>query len=69
MRAAPSAAHTRWRIKPQPGAPGPAKLVGAPQWRIELLHARGSRPASGDVALHASDVIVMAGCARQAAPV
>jgi protein ImuA len=67
--AAPSAARTRWRIMPLPGAPGPAHLVGAPQWRIELLHARGGRPAGWDVALHGSDVIVVAGCARPAAHV
>ncbi|WP_337876240.1 hypothetical protein [Elioraea sp.] len=66
---APSAARTRWRILPLPGAPGPAHLVEAPQWRIELLQARGGRPGGWDVALHGGDLTVLAGCAQAAARV
>lgn len=41
----PSAARTRWRIAALPGAPGPAHALAPPRWRIELLRARGGRPA------------------------
>lgn len=46
---APSAARSRWRVSPLPGAPGPAHLMPAPRWRLELLRARGGDPAAWTV--------------------
>ncbi|WP_114374641.1 ImuA family protein [Elioraea thermophila] len=46
---APSAARSRWRVSPLPGAAGPAHLMPAPRWRLELLRARGGDPAAWTV--------------------
>ncbi len=41
----PSAAVTRWRAAPVPGAPEPsAGGLGAPCWRLALLRGRGAKP-------------------------
>jgi len=41
----PSAAVTRWRAAPVPGAPEPsAGGLGAPRWRLALLRGRGAKP-------------------------
>jgi protein ImuA len=45
-RPAPTAARTRWRVTPLPGRGGAAHRLGAPRWRLDLLLARGGRPAS-----------------------
>ncbi|MDW8444079.1 MAG: hypothetical protein RML45_07035 [Acetobacteraceae bacterium] len=42
----PSAARSRWRVSPLPGAPGPAHLMPAPRWRLDLLRLRGGEPAA-----------------------
>ncbi len=51
----PSAARTRWRISPLPGAAEPAHLVPAPHWRIELLRVRGGHPGCWDVVWNTDD--------------
>lgn len=48
-RPAPTAARTRWRISPLPGAGAAPHRLDAPRWRLELLLARGGRPARWDV--------------------
>jgi protein ImuA len=60
----PSTAHTRWRIAALPTS-GACHVVGAPRWRLELLRARGGRPASWvatvrDGALHPELVAAVA---------
>ncbi|MCC7281191.1 MAG: hypothetical protein IT556_02335 [Acetobacteraceae bacterium] len=42
----PSAACTRWRVAAAPGGDGPAHALAPPRWRLDLLRARGGRPAS-----------------------
>jgi protein ImuA len=42
----PSAAYTRWRVAAAPGAAGPVHALAPPRWRLDLLRARGGRPAS-----------------------
>ncbi|MGE0256564.1 MAG: ImuA family protein [Alphaproteobacteria bacterium] len=50
MRLGPLAATTLWEIASLPSAPAcPARLPGAPRWRLALRHARGGRPGSWDV--------------------
>lgn len=46
---APSAARSRWRVSSLPGSPGPAHLMPAPRWRLDLLRARGGDPAAWTV--------------------
>jgi protein ImuA len=41
-----SAARTRWRVGARPGAAGAPHALAPPRWRLELLRARGGRPAA-----------------------
>lgn len=42
----PSAAHTRWRVAAAPAVDTPRHALAPPRWRLDLLRARGGRPAS-----------------------
>ena len=48
----PSPAHTRWRVGALPSTAGAAHTLGAPRWRLELLRARGGRPAAWAATVH-----------------
>jgi protein ImuA len=56
---APTAARTRWRISPLPGAGAAPYRLGAARWRLSLLLARGGRPGAWDVTLDSSRNIVI----------
>jgi protein ImuA len=45
-RPSASVARTRWRVGALPGAAGATHALAPPRWRLELLHARGGRPAA-----------------------
>jgi protein ImuA len=49
----PSTAHTRWRVGALPGG-GPAHALAAPRWRLDLLRARGGRPATWHVTVRSA---------------
>lgn len=50
IRAAASAAVTRWRVAALPSVPVAGEPgIGRPRWRVEMLRCRGGMPASWDV--------------------
>lgn len=45
----PSAAWSRWQVRPLPSGPLPVRSLGRARWRVELLRCRGIDPAFWDI--------------------